>query len=407
MSRLGELLSQLCPAGVGFQALAAVAPYSNTRVDSSELDRTNFVGVDNLLPDKGGRADASYPPNSARVTAYTSGDVLLGNIRPYLKKVWQADRDGGCSADVLAIRITAQWLPLMRSRFLYYILSSDDFFAYNMQHAKGAKMPRGNKEAIMRYRIPTPPVAVQDEVVKILDTYTTLEASLVEEHELRGSQYAHYRESLLSFADSPEVDWRPMGGPDGVGEFTRGRRFTKSDMVEKGLEAIHYGEIYTTYGVATTDAVSHVRKEMATQLRYAKTGDIVIAGVSETVEDVGKAVAWLGNGNVAIHDDSFGFRHDMNPKFVSYFLQTEAFHSQKGKYVSRAKVKRLSKEGLEKITMPVPPRDEQDRIVAILDRFDALVNDISIGLPAEIKARRQQYEYYRDKLLTFQELVKA
>ncbi|MDR2173876.1 MAG: restriction endonuclease subunit S [Burkholderiales bacterium] len=188
-----------------------------------------------------------------------------------------------------------------------------------------------------------------------------------------------------------------------IGKFIRGRRFVKNDIVEDGVPSIHYGEIYTHYGVATTFTVSHVRTEIGKQLRYAQPNDVVIAAVGEMVEDVGKAVAWLGNENVAIHDDCFLFRHSMNPKFVSYFFQTEAFHAQKNKYVARAKVKRLPGESLAKIVIPVPPLEEQARIVAILDKFDALVNDLSSGLPAEIKARRQQYEHYRDRLLTFRE----
>lgn len=138
-------------------------------------------------------------------------------------------------------------------------------------------------------------------------------------------------------------------------------------------------------------------------MRYAKPGDIVIAGVGETVEDVGKAVAWLGEGDVAIHDDCFAFRHSLNPKFVSYYFQTTAFHTEKSKHVARAKVKRMSWESLGKLFIPVPPLEEQARIVTILDKFDALVNDLASGLPAEIKARRQQYAYYRDCLLSFKE----
>jgi type I restriction enzyme S subunit len=93
----------------------------------------------------------------------------------------------------------------------------------------------------------------------------------------------------------------------------------------------------------------------------------------------------------------------MDPRFVSYCFQTERFNAEKNKFVARAKVKRLSGENLARLTIPVPPLEEQERIVAILDRFDALINDISIGLPAEIAARRQQYAHYRDRLLTFKE----
>jgi type I restriction enzyme S subunit len=146
-----------------------------------------------------------------------------------------------------------------------------------------------------------------------------------------------------------------------------------------------------------------VRSELAPSLRFARTGDVVIAAVGETVDDVCKAVAWLGDEDVAVHDDCFIFRHSMNPKFVSYYFQTSAFHAEKAKHVARAKVKRVSGESLARLRIPVPPLEEQERIVAILDKFDALVNDLSIGLPAELNARREQYEHYRDRLLTFSE----
>jgi type I restriction enzyme S subunit len=188
-----------------------------------------------------------------------------------------------------------------------------------------------------------------------------------------------------------------------VGVFFRGRRFIKNDYVPDGIECIHYGDIYTQYGTAATETVSRVRSDMVSTLRFAKPGDLVIAGVGETVEDVGKAVAWLGVGEAAIHDDCFVFRHSLNPKFVSYYFQTAAFHAEKNKFVARAKVKRLSGDSLGKLAIPVPLVEEQDRIVAILDKFDALVNDLSIGLPAELKARRQQYMHYRDRLLSFRE----
>ncbi len=192
-----------------------------------------------------------------------------------------------------------------------------------------------------------------------------------------------------------------------IGKFIRGRRFTKADYVESGINAIHYGEIYTQYGVWTDKVVSQVRPDRASTLRYAQPGDVVITDVGETVEDVGKAVAWLGDDQVAIHDHCYAFRHDMNPKFVSYYMQTTSFIAEKAKYVARTKVKTLLVDGFSKIRIPVPPREEQDRIVAILDKFDTLTNSISEGLPREIELRRKQYEHYRDKLLNFLELGEA
>lgn len=408
MSRIGKLLDGIA---VEWKPLGSVAEYSSSRIDATNLDAGSFVGVDNLVADKGGRVDASYLPNTARLTEYRQGDILIGNIRPYLKKVWRATRSGGCSGDVLAVRILERCRSLVNSNFIYYILSSDEFFAYSMQHAKGAKMPRGDKSAILNYKIPIPcpedskkSLEIQAEIVRILDGFTTYTNELTNELTNRKKQYNYYRDKLLSFEEG-EVKWKTLGE---IGQFIRGRRFTKTDYVNEGISAIHYGEIYTQYGVFTEHALSQVREEMADSLRYAEHGDVILTGVGETVDDVGKAVAWLGVGKVAIHDDSFAFRHNINPRYISYCMRTKMFIAEKAKYVSRGKVNRISADGISKVRIPIPyPNNpemsiaEQARIVAILDKFDALTSSITEGLPREIALRQKQYEYYRDFLLSF------
>ena len=401
MSLIDDFIAQFCPDGVDSYELGEVAGYSDTRVVAATVDEETFVGVDNLLPNQAGRTYSTYVPTTGNLTSYQQGDILIGNIRPYLKKIWLATNVGGCSGDVLAVRINETYKPILMPEFLYRILSSEAFFTFNMQHAKGAKMPRGSKTMILKYRIPVPPFEVQREIVKVLDIFTKLEAELEAELEARRRQYKYYRDALLAFKDQ-NIQWVTMAE---IGKFIRGRRFTKADYVEAGVGCIHYGEIYTHYGISANEVISQVRPEMKATLRFAKPGDVVITDVGETVEDVGKAVAWIGTEDVAIHDHCYAFRHSMNPKFVSYCMQTTSFIAEKAKYVARTKVNTLLIDGFSKIRIPVPPREEQERIVAILDKLDTLVNDLSIGLPAEIKARRQQYEHYRDRLLSFREVA--
>lgn len=183
----------------------------------------------------------------------------------------------------------------------------------------------------------------------------------------------------------------------------RGKRFTASDYVDEGIGSIHYGEIYTNYGISVTQTFSYVPESMRSSLRFAKSGDVVIAATGENVEDLCKSVAWLGDEEAAVHDDCWIFRSDANPKYIAHMMLTSVVAAQKGRLVSNGKVSRISGKNLSKIVIPVPSREKQDEIVAILDQFDALVNDISQGLPAEIEARRKQYAYYRDKLLAFKE----
>lgn len=128
---------------------------------------------------------------------------------------------------------------------------------------------------------------------------------------------------------------------------------------------------------------------------------MVIATTSENDDDVCKAVAWLGKADIAVSSDACIYRHKLNPKYVSYFFQTEQFQKQKRPFITGTKVRRVNADDLGKIEIPVPSPLEQARIVAILDKFDTLTQSISEGLPREIELRQKQYEYYRNLLLNF------
>ena len=183
-----------------WKTLSEIAEYSKTRISFAELDEDNYVGVDNLLQNKSGKTESTRVPVSGNSTQYCENDILIGNIRPYLKKIWQADLIGGTNGDVLVVRLTDK---AVNSRYLYQVLADDKFFDYNMQHAKGAKMPRGDKAKIMEYSVPVPPLAEQARIVTILDKFDTLTTSLSEglprEIQLRQQQYEYYRDLLLSF----------------------------------------------------------------------------------------------------------------------------------------------------------------------------------------------------------------
>lgn len=300
---------------------------------------------------------------------------------------------------------------ILNNNYLYHFLLLNTETIYIL--AGGGAQPNLSSNALMsKLLIPIPcpgnpekSLAIQSEIVRILDKFTELTAELTAELTMRKKQYNYYRDQLLSFKEG-EVEWKTLGE---IGEFIRGKRFTKADYVEDGgISVIHYGEIYTRYGVYTTHSLSQVRADMAASLRYAKHGDVVITDVGETVEDVGKAVAWLGDDDITIHDHCYAFRHSLNPKFISYYMQTDSFISEKAKYVARTKVNTLLINGFSKIMIPVPyPKDhekslkEQARIVAILDKFDTLTNSITEDLPREIELRQKQYEYYRDLLFSF------
>lgn len=193
--------------------------------------------------------------------------------------------------------------------------------------------------------------------------------------------------------------------PDGVkhqtlgeiGEFIRGNGIQKRDFRDSGFGCIHYGQIYTYYGLFADHTKSFIDPNLAEKRKKAYKGDLVIATTSENEEDVCKACAWLGEEPIAISGDAYIFRHHQNPKYISYCFQSELFQSQKKKYITGTKVLRVNGDAMAKIHVPVPPLPVQEEIVRILDSFSSLEAE----LEAELEARRKQYTHYRDELLTF------
>jgi len=379
MEGMSFLETLLDGATVEWNALGEVTGYSPTRVDAAELDATSFVGVDNLLADKGGRVDASYLPNTHRLTAYEPGDILLGNIRPYLKKVWQATNSGGCSGDVLAVRILDKCKEFVSAEFLYYLLSSDEFFLYNMQHAKGAKMPRGNKAAILNYQIPVPcpenpdrSLAIQAEIVRILDTFTDLTRELTRELTARKKQYHYYRDRLLTFEDG-EVEWKTLG--EICENISSGKNKDKSDV-----------GIYPVFG--STEIIGRTNNKV-----YDKE-QILVARVGANAGRVN-----IAQGEYDVSDNTLIIQNKEN--FILKYLYYTLVNMNINRFAKGAGQPLITATQLKNIQIPVPSPEEQARIVAILDKFDTLTNSISEGLPREIALRQQQYEYYRDLLFNF------
>lgn len=141
--------------------------------------------------------------------------------------------------------------------------------------------------------------------------------------------------------------------------------------------------------------------EKAAKMRFAQKNDVIIVAAGENNMDIGVGVAWIGDAKVAVHDACFIFRSDLHPRYLSYYLRGSDYHIQIKKYVSEGKICSISAQNLGKAVIAIPPLKEQERIANILDRFESLTTSLQHGLPAEIAARRQQYEYYRDKLLDF------
>jgi type I restriction enzyme S subunit len=408
MNRLDALIAEHCPNGVEFKAIGEVGDL----VRGNGMPKSDFsdagvgcIHYGQIYTYFGAwttEVISKVPADkAARLAKVDPGDLIITNTSENLADVCKAVAWLGDEQIVTGGHATV-FKHNLDPKYLSFYLQTPRFHADKKRHATGTKVVDVSAKSLAKIKIPVPPLKIQEEIVAILDRLARLEAGMEAdlEAEMKGriAQYRYYRDLLLS-----------ANGPTGsvelgeFGTFTRGRRFTKNDYVSDGVDCIHYGDIYTHYGTSAEKTISHVRPDLAESLRFADKGDVIIAAVGETVEDVGKAVAWLGEDKVAVHDDCFTFHHKQNPKYISYCFQGSLSNAQKNRFVARAKVKRLSGESLAKLKVHLPPLDEQARIVGILDQFDALMTSLSSSLPSEIQGRRQQYAYYRDRLLDFQE----
>ena len=424
MSKIDDLIAKLCPNGVEYKTLGNCIT-KNIGGGTPSRSNPDYWDGDILWASVG---DLSVPgkfihTTRAKITSeglknspsniISRGDVIVAvKISPGKMKI---------AAEDIAINQDLRGLSL-------YEFIDNSFLIYYFQTisiiGNGTIVKGITTEALERIRIPVPPLEIQREIVKVLDTFTKLEAELeaelAAELEARRRQYHYYRDQLLNFEklfpeqrklgererererERETVKWMTLGE---LGEFIRGNGLQKKDISEHETElgAIHYGQIYTLYGTYTYKTESFVKFPNAKNLRKAKTNDLIIATTSENDTDVCKAVAWLGKENIAVSSDACIYRHSLDPQYVAYFFQSEQFQIQKRSNITGTKVRRVSPSCMASFLIPVPSLKRQQEIIAILDKFDALVNDLSSGLPAEIVARRKQYKYYRDRLLTFKE----
>ena len=379
MESIEQMIKRLCPKGVEWKKISEIAYYPKVRINTETLSVDTYVGVESLIKDRGGKTSSSSLPEGVAIE-FLPQDILIGNIRPYLKKIWLSDCQGGTNGDVICIRVldSKEVIP----KYLYHNLASDKFFDYDNSHAKGGKMPRGDKNAILAYKIPLPPLEIQSRIVEVLDKMATLtaelEAELKAELEARKQQYEYYRNKLLIFNEigggNRQVAWKKIS--EICVKVYSGRNKSKT---EQGLYPV-YG---STGIIGMCESPVYNKRQILVARVGANAGFVHLADGSYDVSD-----------NTIIIDLS----KEVNQKFVFYMLR----NANLNKFAKGGGQPLLTATQIKDFVIPVPSMPEQQRIVSILDRFEALTTDLQSGLPAEIEARRQQYEYYRNKLLTFE-----
>ena len=277
-------------------------------------------------------------------------------------------------------------------KYLYHCLNSS-FKIYIENKLKKGSVPYITLPLLTDFPIPFFSISEQTRIVGILDTFMVSIENLKLQIAERRKQYEHYRDELL---DLEGKDDNIVSFGD-VCEMIKGDGVQKVDFVDEGIGCIHYGQIYTHYGSFTDTTNKYVSKEVFDKAKKASKGDIIMTDTSENVEDICKSVAYLGEDDIAVSNHALIIKHNQNPKFLSYSTLTRSFFTQKRKYVVGVKVSGIKPNDLAKIKIFLPSIEEQNRIVSILDTFEASI----ANLEAQLELREKQYEYYRNQLLTF------
>ena len=282
----------------------------------------------------------------------------------------------------------------MDNKYLWYVLKGKQNLLYAIRNTDAVpySLPIDTLKSVS---IPIPSLSEQTRIVGILDTFTSAIDNLKEQIAQRRKQYEYYRDQLLDLEGKPEQDIHCWGE---FCKMEKGNGVQKVDFVEKGIGCIHYGQIYTHYGSYAYETNKFVSEETFAKAKKASKGDVILTDTSENVEDICKSVAWLGDDDIAVSNHALIIKHNQNPKFLSYSTQTNSFFLQKRKVVVGVKVSGIKPDDLAKIKIFLPPLSEQQRIVSILDTFEASIQN----LEAHLEQRQKQYEYYRNKLLTFE-----
>lgn len=391
MSKLEELIQQYCPDGVEYVRLGDVLSVNRGK----RLTKTQLSDDGKYFVYHGSKDTPLGKYSQFNVKGKTTIVVNTGGIGG----VKFCDENFWCSDGSFWIGHSS----LLNDKYVYYYLSPKESYFASQKRVGG--VPTIDRSTVENVEIPVPPLPVQEEIVRILDAFTELQAELQAELQKRKQQYSYYLDNLLNFNNinrggyQAEVRWMKL--KDLATQWYRGAGIKREEVSEDGMPCIRYGEIHTTYNIWFDDCISHTDESKQVSRKYAEKGDILFAITSEDIPFVGNSVAYLGNERILVGGDIVVMKHNQDPKYMAYALSTSDAIKQKGKGKVKSKVVHTNVPSLQEIVIPIPSITEQKRIAFILDRFDTLTSDLTQGLPAEIEKRRQQYEYYRDKLLTF------
>ena len=405
MSKLDELIRELCPDGVEYKKLGEIAtvlrgasPRPIKKYITNDSDGVNWIKIGDVPVGSKYiiQSEEKITKEGAEKSRYVrKGDFILSNSmsfgRPYILAIDGCIHDGWLSI--------SNFKDVFLSDYLYYLLSSSAIQQEMKKRASfGGAVQNLNADIVKALVLPVPPIEVQSEIVRILDDYTEnvveLQNQLALEITARQRQYTFYRNKLLTFGktEGARMERIPLGD---IGSICMCKRILKSQTNTVG------GVPFYKIGTFGKKADSYISQETFDEYRskynFPKKGDVLISAAGT----IGRTVVY--DGEPAYFQDSNIVWIDNDESIVLNSYLRYCYELKPWKVSSGGTIQRLYNDNIAKAVITVPPLDVQSRIVNVLDNFEKICSDLNIGLPAEIEARQKQYEYYRDKLLTFAE----
>ena len=398
MDKLSTLINELCPSGIEYKTLNEIANYRRGSFPQP-YGQASWYGGEGAMP-------------FVQVADVTDTFKLVDETKQTISKLAQPKSIFVPKGTVIVtlqgtlgrVAITQYDSYVDRTLAIFESFKIDNidkkYFAYQLkakfdvekQHARGSTLKTITKEEFSKFAIPVPPMEVQCEIVRILDNFTELTAELTAELSARKKQYEYYRDKAIKTCKSPKYYKL-----EEIANIYDGTHATPK-YVNNGIPFISVENINNIYGSTkyiTSEAFSKYKvKPQIDDVFMTRIGSIGTCAIFDKQEDIAYYVSLAlirPNTNVVLS------------KYLKYIIESSIGRKElyKRTLINAVPIK-INKGDIGKLKLPIPSINEQESIVSILDRFDKLCNDISEGLPAEIEARKKQYEYYRDKLLTFE-----
>lgn len=378
MSKLQELIKELCPDGVEFRKLGEVCEIYTGGEPPKDTIKGDNKDEKHVYPVWANGKEVYGYSSTYKIdkdaTVISSIGANTGSI--YFRKAY--------FTPIIRLKVLVPKNNNLISKYLYYYLSTVTFVV------KSSSVPNMNANEVKKLEIPLPSLEVQNEIVRILDTFTAHTAELQAELQARKEQYEYYRNKLLTFDENDErVKWIKLGE---IGNTCMCKRIMKHQTSDIG--EVPFFKI-GTFGKEADAFISYeLYDEYKNKYSFPRKGEILISASGT----IGRTVIYDGQDAYFQDSNIIWIQNDESKvlnKYLYYYYQIIEWNVEGGT------IKRLYNTNLSKTIIAYPPLSEQQRIISILDKFESLVNDLSEGLPAEIAAVQEQYEYYRNKLLTF------